>query len=164
MNREQRRKLKIKNKNDLQTQYLEEIKKQNKEFSKCADEVVRMYKQWVAMSFKSEEMFLKIINENEIDLQHEENEFVVMSYLYCKANGVPIGEPFVSNSKDVESVQNFKTDLGLIILHIVSMCENEKNVELLKERLKEINYKKYSQQNNGEWKIDNRKVEGVGFE
>ena len=123
---------------DINAFNLDKLKETGRAYSECAKEIVEMYNQWLQLSFSSESEFLNIINNKEISIIYNESDAYVACCLTDSLNRQLIGEIFVSQSLNAEDVERFKIDLSLVLLHIMSVCENEKNKEKLKDKISEI--------------------------
>lgn len=139
MNREQRRKkLNNRSRREIQNAFFEKVKQVNKAYSKCAEEIIEIYNQWIKISFDSEKEFLDIINHNDISVVYSECDSHVMCYLSIGDDKQEVGETFISQSANSDDKERFKTDLSLILFHIISVCDNEKNKQVLRNKIGEL--------------------------
>lgn len=139
MNREQRRKAsKATGRKEMQSAYFDNAKKTNKAYSECADEILEIYNQWINVSFDSEKEFLDIINQNDISVEYKENSLCVMCSIVTVKNESNVGEIFVSHSVNTEDKMRFKTDLALLLFHVISLCENENNKRVIRQKIGEL--------------------------
>lgn len=139
MNGEQRRKkLNNSSRREIQNVFFEKAKQVNEAYSKCAEEIVEIYNQWIKISFDSEKEFLDIINHNDISVVYNECASYVMCYLSIGDDKQEVGETFISQSANRDDKERFKIDLSLILLHIISVCDNEKNKQVLRNKIGEL--------------------------
>lgn len=139
MNREQgRKKQNNRSRREIQNAFFEKAKQVNMAYSKCAEEIVGIYNQWIKISFDSEKEFLDIINYNDISVVYSECGSCVMCYLSIGDNKQKVGETFISQSAKSDDKERFKIDLSLILFHIISVCDNKKNKQVLRNKIGEL--------------------------
>lgn len=122
MNREYRRKLQKKNNHRLKN-----VDK-NKRFSKCADGIVELFNSWIIASGLTKELFCDCLNDD-FNIGYIENDIEVSCQLYSAEK--QIGVPFVTNTLSQNDVNNFKTDLALVLLHITSLTDNNNVIKYI---------------------------------
>lgn len=98
-----------------------ENNEKNERFSNCANEIMELLDSWIVASNLTRKSFCDLLNKD-FYIEYKENDAGIECKLYSEKK--VIGLPFITKSVSKVDIDNYKSDLALLLLHITSLTNN----------------------------------------